>query len=466
MLDGQVMYRDFFHFVPPGTELAYIGFFKLFGVRPFVPNLALIVVGTCLSWMLTSIARKVVPWTTAILATLVFLTFAFRRALDGFHHWLSMLAVMAAIFAVIEHRTYTRLALFGAFCGIASCFTQTDGLAAILGLVLFLFWEKRAQGQRWGSMLKFAACMAVPFLVILIISITYFSREVGLARYFDSTVIFLFRFYPMDLRWNTYRVYMTEPPDFLPLSRLPALGVYLFIHFLLPAVYIIFFIRYVRFKRSRPQEPWDRLMLLNFLGLILFVGAAPAPDWVRLCSASLPGLIILTWILRERGMLSQVLSWFLWFVALVLALAEPIERQTHWHASLDLPLGRAAFLTPSQYNKFDWLSQRTRPSEFLLEAGFPDVYYLLRLRNPASVAFLTPSDYTRPEQVERAIESLEEHRARFVIWRVELDLPYDNLVGGDHLGSLRDYLHQHYRVVKTFPVEQVWERREHSSSPP
>jgi hypothetical protein len=76
------------------------------------------------------------------------------------------------------------------------------------------------------------------------------------------------------------------------------------------------------------------------------------------------------------------------------------------------------------------------------------------------VAFLTPTDYNRPEQVQQALEALEEHRVRFVIWDVEMDLPYENRTAGDHLGPLRDYLHRHYRAVKTFSTEQVWERIE------
>ncbi len=31
MLDGERIYRDFFQFTPPGTDLVYLGLFKLFG---------------------------------------------------------------------------------------------------------------------------------------------------------------------------------------------------------------------------------------------------------------------------------------------------------------------------------------------------------------------------------------------------------------------------------------------------
>jgi hypothetical protein len=41
---------------------------------------------------------------------------------------------------------------------------------------------------------------------------------------------------------------------------------------------------------------------------------------------------------------------------------------------------------------------------------------------------------------------------------VDLDIPYENRTVGDHLGPLRDYLRLHYRVVKAFAAEQVWER--------
>jgi len=428
------------------------------GMHAFVPNLLLLLLGTALTGVITIIARKILPGVTAFLPGLVFLTFEFRRAFDGFHHWLSMLAVMAAILTVLEKRTRARLAVFGALCGIASCFTQTDGLAAMLGLALFLLWEKRTQGQRWGTLLELGASMAAPFLAVMVVAVAYFSREVGLAKYFESTVVFLIRFYPKDLRWNTFRVYMTEAPEFLPLFRLPALGVYLFINAILPLVYIIFVIRYLRLHLIRPREPWAKLMLLNFMGIALLVSVAPAPDWVRICAASLPGLILMVWILREPGKLPQVLAGSIWFIALGLAFAEPIERQTHWHASLDLPVGRAAFLTPDESGKFDWLMKRTRPGDYLFEADFPDVYFLLGLRNPAKVPFLTRTDYTRPEQVQQASDALEKHQVKFVIWGVQLDLPYENRTEGDHLGPLRDYLRQHYRIVKTFSTEQIWER--------
>jgi hypothetical protein len=190
------------------------------------------------------------------------------------------------------------------------------------------------------------------------------------------------------------------------------------------------------------------------------ISVAPAPAYERLCPISPPGLILLVWLLSEQEKFSRWMLKALWFASLALALAVPLRRQTQWRGQLDLPRGRTAFLDPVEFNKFEWLQQRTRPSEYIYEADFPRVYYSLALRDPAEVNIVTPNDYTRPEQVEQAVGSLEKRRVQFVLWMDALDIPYENHTEGNHLAPLEEYLRQHYRVVKTFATEQVWERIE------
>src|ERR1700690_810185 len=46
MFDGQVIYRDFDHFTLPGTSALYLTLFKLFGVRAWIPQAMLVLVGS------------------------------------------------------------------------------------------------------------------------------------------------------------------------------------------------------------------------------------------------------------------------------------------------------------------------------------------------------------------------------------------------------------------------------------
>ena len=460
MSEGQVMYRDFFHFVPPGTELVYRLFFVVFGIRSWIPNLLLIVLGVALTWVITWISKQIVPGKAAFLPGLVFLTFVYRRAFDGTHHWCSTLAVMAALAVVLTDRTYPRLAISGFLCGLASCFTQTTGAVTIIGLVFYVLWERKRQGAPWREFCKRAILLFGVFLSTVVVAFATFSRSVGWHRFFESTIVFVIRYYPKDLRWNTLRVYMTEAPSIHPWYHVPAFAAYLFVHAIIPLVFVLFIVRYSRLAGADWQEPWEKLVLLNFVGLAMFVSIIPAPGWVRLGTVSLPALILLTWFLKGPGRLCRVFRMSLWGFALALAIGEPLTTQVHQHYLLDAPRGSAAFMSSAEYNKFRWLQGRTQPGEFLFEADFPDVYYLLGLRDPGRVPFVTPTGYTRPEQVQQTIEALEQKHVRLVVWGANLDIPYENRREGDHLNPLRKYLREHYRASMSFELEQVWVRRE------
>ncbi len=467
MLEGQVIYRDFFQLTPPGAELIYVALFKLFGPRAWIPNAVLLLLGLILAWLSVEISKKVVKGWAAFLPGLLFFTFAFRIWFSGStHNWYSTAAVMGAMIMILERRTPVRLVGAAAFCGLASFFTQTRGVVAVLGFAVFLLWEGARKGRGWRTLLESEVYLFGAFLVTIGAANAYFVQKAGLKRFLDCTVLFVIRYFPSDSTYNSLKAYTADLPELLFSGswityRLPALGIWLFIHALLPFVYGAFFVRYRREAHARPQEPWDRLMLLNITGLFQFMGVAPAPSWFRLCSVSLPALIILIWLVRSPGRLRQTLAQSLLVIALILAIAEPLERQINWWACLDLPRGRTAFLDHDLYDKFQWLFRRTRPSEFFFRAIYPDYYFPLGLRNPAAVPYVTATDYTRPEQVQNVVGALEMHRVRFVFWSVWLDVPGDYRPEGDHLGPLRSYLRQHYHVVTTFSdadFEQAWER--------
>ena len=51
MARGQTIYRDFFAFTTPGTQTVYFLLFKLFGVRAWIPDAMLIVLGLGVAWL-------------------------------------------------------------------------------------------------------------------------------------------------------------------------------------------------------------------------------------------------------------------------------------------------------------------------------------------------------------------------------------------------------------------------------
>jgi hypothetical protein len=155
--------------------------------------------------------------------------------------------------------------------------------------------------------------------------------------------------------------------------------------------------------------------------------------------------------------LSRILLPGLWAIVLALAVIKPVVTQVRWKGILNLPTGRTAIFNRIVYEHTKWISERTQPSDYFF--GYQLIGFALRLRNPGPVAFVRPTDYTRPEEVEGLVEGLEKHHVRFVSWYAGLDDTAD--APGDHLGPLRHYLRNHYAVVKTFEDgTKIWERSE------
>jgi hypothetical protein len=121
-----------------------------------------------------------------------------------------------------------------------------------------------------------------------------------------------------------------------------------------------------------------------------------------------------------------------------------------------LPGGRTAFLNKEQFERYRWVAEHTHPGDYFFGGFYPDLYFLLGLNNPAKVPFLTPDDYTRPQDVADTMQGLEIHHVRLVLWQTALDLP--PVPATDHLAPLRTYIHQHYRLVRSFPEFAAWTR--------
>jgi len=460
MFQGQIIYRDFFELTLPGTQVAYLTLYKLFGIRSWIPSSVFVLLGVGLAWMGVAISKGIMRGKSVLLPSLLFLAFSFTSEPDPTHHWFNALAVMGALGLLINKRTPWRLAGAGALCGLATLFTQTKGVAAVVGLAAFLIWEVRSKGLKRRSLLKAVVCLFGSFLAITLAEIAHLIGAVGLERLTYCIGVFPLKYFSLWY-WNTPRAYLSEVPNLSGILEAPALGIWLSIHILVPLIYVLFLVRWSRVAKTHPEEPWAGLMLLSLVGLFLFLSVASSPSWLRLCSGSLPALVVFVWFVKSSGRLSQVFMTLLWAAGISVLVAQCLIAQTDTRAYLDSRVGRLAFLEPERYEKFKWVQDHTHQDDFLFQASDSDMYYPLGLRNPTPVQFLTASGYTRPEQVREVVKSLERYRVRFVLWSVWLDIPRHPGFNEDNLASVRTYLDGHYHLVRNFgdpDYEQVWER--------
>lgn len=455
MRRGLVMYRDFFNFLPPGTELVYLAAFKLFGLRAWIPSLILFGEGLALSGLTFSIARAIVSEKKAALAALLFLTWGFRYD-NGDYHWLSVLAAMGAMRLVVASCSMARLAAAAAFCGLASFFMPPRGVLEMLGLVAYVVWESRR-----GSLPAKEACrrllgMTAVFLATLSLLTGYFAFEAGLRRFLFCTVAFVLRYYPRADPINTCSAYLADLLPVPPWSNLPYLAKSVFFYGLVPWVFPVFY-----FARRRARTAADGsgssngAVLTAMAGFSLCLSAAYAPRTDRLATVSAPAIILLVWLAENARGGGRVLRTGLWIMAGAFLFAMPLRRQTQWRAFLNTRVGQVAFLQPDDYERNRRVLEETRDGETFFYASFPECYYLANLRNPTEVSFLVPTDYVRPDQVRHVIDALEKEKVRLIAWNDMQPAAGDGEARrADHLGPLRDYLRGHYSPTLGLPLAE------------
>ncbi len=464
MYQGEVMYRDFFEFVTPGTALVYYFLFRLFGLRLWIPDLLDLFLGIGLVWVGVVIAKKLVRPSLALLPSAIFLVGAREYLCDPVHHWYSLLAVMAAIAVLIERRTPARIAAAGVLCGLSACFTQTRGLTAVIGFGVYLWWESRQRRECWRGLLRRQALLGVSFLATLVAVNGYFIWRAGPGRFLWCTVVFVLKYYPKEADWNTFQVFKDNLPPLVPLRGFFRYGIesWLFVYAVIPVIFIVFLVRYWRQSRNTSVEFWERPMLVAIVGFFMFLSIAPAPNPNRMVVSELPALILMAWLIDSQRKLARRLAAVLAVGVVLVAFHAVTRRRPNPKWTLTTPQGKLAVIDDLYYQKYSWIQQHTRPSEFFYQADFSDEYFYLDLRNPTPIPRLVNNGYTTAEQVAEVIRGLEQHHVRYVCWTPDLDVtPRWENPSDAHVGPLRDYVHNNYRVVAVFANrDKVWQRKD------
>lgn len=463
LYQGEMIYRDFFEFVPPGTALVNFLMFKILGLRPWIPDLSVLLLGLGLVWLGISIAKKLMRPGLALLPSGIFLVMTRQYLCSPVHHWYSVMAAMAAVATLLEKRTPTRIAAAGLLCGLSSCFTQTRGLAVIVGLGVYLWWENRQTHESRRRLLLNEAWLLAGFVAMLVAFNGYFIWQAGPARFFWCTVVYLLKYYPKEADWNTFQVMWGEFPDYSSLRTfvVPATR-WLLLFACVPLLFILFFVGYWRESRKKPPTYWQRPMLVALAGLFMLLSIAPAPNMNRMSASSLPALILLGWMLDSPRRLARAMAAAISVAVLLAAAYSVTANRPRPIGIVATPHGRIAFTDETSYEEAAWIQQHTHAGEYFYEARFPELGFYLDLRNPTPLPRMVNNGYTTTQQVADVIRGLDQHGPRYILWtRGDLDsIPSWEDPSDAHLKPLLDYLVRHYERVHMFSdADEIWEKK-------
>jgi hypothetical protein len=454
MSHGELAYRDFFQFTPPGTDLLYLLLLKIFGARIWLPNATDVALGVALCWACFEIARQIMVRNLALLATLLFLVLIYGGALNGTHHWFSVLGIMCAARIGLLGINTARLVGIGALLGLAGFFTQTHGLFATAGFALFLIAHRYMTDRNWRKLANSLAVLFGVFAVVLVALNGYFANAIGIEKlwYFQvsySRQYLAFGQHPLLLGIGPVSTW----------HGLPTFIERVFIYLALPIVYGLVLVYIWRKRRNSIDREWQDVMLVCFIGLSLLLEVSFSPNYVRVYAVSMPGIILLVWILDRSQRVSRHAVVLAWIGIACLGLQQTVSKHRKASGVVVLPTGTVA-ATPDVYEKLVWGIQHTRPGQLFFQGTWPGLYFPLGLRNPAYLSEMTAYESTRPEDVQRTVQELGDKQVQYVLWTEYNDYPDAKYQSAYHLSPLRDYLHDRYRRVHVFSdQDEIWERK-------
>jgi hypothetical protein len=463
ILHGEVLYRDFFEFVTPGTDLLYAAAFKVFGIHAWVMQAWLVLTGLTIAAVITLIARRLFQGWLMLLPALLFVVFDFNSGLDLTHHWFSSLAALCAVAVLVDEVDTRRLFAASFFCGLAALFTQTEGALAFIALVIYWLWF-RWQSAEKSSLLADLAALTLPFVVTVSWVLGYYASKAGGRTLFFDLITFPVRFLSLS-KANQPQTYLDQLPSFHHWTDIIRIVPLTFIYFLVPYIYLLGIYRLWRERKKTPAMTQRTMVLLHLFGVALFLAVANGPRYFRLCTVAQPAILICTWWVSGENFYRTAVRRFLCVSALLCAGLFALHRQTQWHGTLNLPIGRTAFSDAPSFRKYQWMAQRTHPSELFYNDAGLGLY--LSLTNPTASDFVTYEEFTRPSEVSALVRSLEERPPAYIVL---LGKGADYSAARDSTRPFREHVYENYHLVQTFSLgqssvfeEEIWERKSNLS---
>jgi 4-amino-4-deoxy-L-arabinose transferase-like glycosyltransferase len=500
ILQGQVLYRDFFSYLTPGSYYWMTALFKVFGSSILVARAALMVYSSLFSAVTYLLARRVCSHWNALFAILptVFVCMPFE--FQALHNWDSTLWALLAVYCAVRwievltvsprpHRfalpvekepgvtrsgvrtgpdsrlTWPWALATGTFVALTVLFEQSKGAGLVLGLVLGFFILRLCAPSSVRFDVKALTALAFGLGVPILLTVAYFALHRSLPQMMTD-LLWPFRHYSAANKLPYGFVVSIWQGLVQGSLGSRAMGVFILSPLLLLSALPIFAVPVaacaalqLRKNREAGGAAGHYLLLsTTFLGLLLSTIATGRPDATHIIFEAPLFCLVLGWMAeaprtsflraaRTLGVSYVLIS----FAALGAALL--IGTLT---AKYKIETRRGALRASAPYGAFEYIQSHIKSREKILVYPYqPLLYYLTATDDVSRYEYLFPGMNTAAqfEDIER---NLEATRPAAVLFNPDFLVLVPSLCPNVSAKSLAaidpvaTYLARNYRVCRTF----------------
>ncbi|HLY62082.1 MAG TPA: glycosyltransferase family 39 protein [Terriglobia bacterium] len=430
ILNGEVLYRDFFSFYTPGSYYWTALLFKVFGNSLLVARAALVVYGGIFSVFTYLLARRVCSRWAAIFTVYLLTLTALPSAFVYLHNWDSTVwACLAVYFAVrfLETPNWRFASTMGAFSSLTCLFEQSKGGGLVLGLALGFGAILALSGNRKFKLQHIGAAGA-GFALPLLLTASYFALQHSLPQMLEAWTWPLWHYSSVN---KVPYGWLELTPSSLQEIHAATWPVRLGIIFILSPYILVPVLPFLalgflglsgyRLRRGQDNRDVARYLVLvsgALVGLFLSVLIA-RPDTNHILFDGPLFFLVLAWGLEDSCVRSQLwntlrplatLDLLLSFTALGLALLLiPL------HALIQVRTRRGTLKADMADSALEELQARVQPGQKIFIYPYQPLYYFLSATfNATGYEALFPGMHT-PEQFDEAFRELGSARPPVVL---------------------------------------------------
>lgn len=476
ILRGQVLYRDFFSFLTPGSFYLHALLFRIFGNSFMVPRTALAVMGAVFSAIGYLLARRVCSrWSALLAVALLTLTTLPYRFLT-LHNWdstlLCCLTLYGAIRAHESHQVGWIFAL-GSCASLTVLFEQSKGAGLCLGLILgfaVLWWSDSFKPNRKHFMVL-AAGLLWPFLLTFAYFLSQRAIPPMLADWFwplqhystANHVRYGFASWSEENRhqlWETaswkmrlFTLFALSPTFLVPV--LPLIAVALFFYWVCRS-----------FRKQAPayQVAYYCIVTGILTGLLLSIVAGRADILHFMYLQPLFGLL-LAWILDGRDIpgrlfkgVQPALTAFLILAFLVFAMPLLLRAV---NLRYRIETRRGVIEMPTEDTVLAYTQPRVAPGSNMLVYPYLPLYnYFTATFSPAPYDFFQPGMNTA-EESRTILNELRSGHVSAVLFEPQFMEKISSSWPGTPESAIAqdavaDYIVSHYRICRILSSPEEW----------
>jgi len=473
IVNGELIYRDFFTVVTPGSYYTIAWLFRLFGESLMVLRWAALVTGLAILLIALTVARRVMVWPFAAAAGLLTTVWGWLLVTPNFYSLEAALLSLIAL-ACYAHGAPARrwMIAAGVAAGLTAMVKQNVGAYTAAGLFLTIWLSRLFDDQPdWRGRMKMSGQFVAGVSFPVLATVLWLAASGAGSYLYESWV-----YYPLV----KYTERFARPfPDFFPIAESDPFDLWTKLVIYLPAIIYPFAlvaigalaVRFHRGDRDAKSEG-HALLAITSVGVLTLLQAWPRADVPHILFGLQPTFILFAYLLScawravksipgQRAAIAAI--------AMLIALAPAATllwkgyKRTDWEyqnyiVAVRTDRAKGIFAAGLEAQRIDvvtkYISEHTSPDDPIFVVPWASGFYFLANRsNPTRTDLMLFED---PEVYPCLLSRLEARPPKYVIYGYTWDV--DEKHFRDYAAPIDRYIRSRYAIEFSTDGYEIWRR--------